>query len=189
MSADAKQQRPPYPKKLSFPLYIGKNSFCNMAGIFSLLNLQKVGFTLDSSASVRVLQDLANQHLHVQRLAHVAVHARVQAGLHVVGKDIGRHGDDGRALAGPLALKRPDAPGSLQAVHLGHHDVHQNRVIGARRSVLDGLQRQSAVLNGGDAGTLLLQQGCGDLAVQLVILGQQQVQTGPWILSVDKGRL
>ena len=73
MSADAKQQRPPYPKKLSFPLYIGKNSFCNMAGIFSLLNLQKVGFTLDSSARVRVLQDLADQHLHVQRVFQMEV--------------------------------------------------------------------------------------------------------------------
>ena len=47
---------------------------------------------------VYVTEDGAETDLdlgHYERFIHVAVHARVQAGLHVVGKDIGRHGDDG----------------------------------------------------------------------------------------------
>ena len=106
----------------------------------------------------------------------MAVHARIQAGLYIVGKDVGRHGNDRRALVGAFALKRADAAGSFQTVHLRHHHVHQNRVVGAGRGVLDGLQRLLAVGHSGDLRALFLQQRHGDLSVQLIVLGQQQVQ-------------
>ncbi len=116
------------------------------------------------------------QNLHLQRLAHVAVHARIQAGLYIVGKDVGGHGNDGRALVRALALKGADAAGGLQTVHLGHHHVHKDGVISMRRGILHGLQRLLAVGHSGDLRALFLQQRHGNLGVQLVVLGQKEVQ-------------
>lgn len=61
--------------------------------------------TLDFSASVGVLEDLAHQDPHVERLADMAVHAGLEAGAHIIGKDIGCHCNDRRALVGANALK------------------------------------------------------------------------------------
>ena len=68
--------------------------------------------------------DLRRQYLHIQRFAYVGVHARFQAGFHVVGKNVGGHGDNGDAALRRAMLEGADGAGGLQAVHLGHHHVH-----------------------------------------------------------------
>ena len=107
----------------------------------------------------------------------MAVHACVQTGLDIIGKHVGGHRNDGDAVFLRLALPFADGPRGVQAVHFGHHHIHQHGIKGARRGVFHSLHRLAAVDHRRDFRPLLLQQRNGDLAVQLVILGQQQMQT------------
>ena len=88
----------------------------------------------------------------------------------VEGGDAGLVDHDG--LAGP---HRADGDGGVEATHHGHAEVHQDQVeIGLRRH-LEGLL---AVLGDGHHNAGALQQFPGDLLVEEVVFGQQDVAAG-----------
>src|SRR6478735_1733317 len=72
-------------------------------------------------------------------LAHVVVHAGREARLAVAGHRVGGEADDPDR---PLRPAAADPTGRLEAVHLGHLDVHQHDVVAA---VLDRVDRGPAV--------------------------------------------
>ena len=87
----------------------------------------------------------------VDGLGHVVVAAGVEAALAVAGHGVGRQGDDrGR----PAVLPKPF--GGLDAVHVGHLDVHQNDLVRPPcRQGMDGLVAAGAAA----AGNVHLQAG------------------------------
>ena len=94
----------------------------------------------------------------------MGVHARVQADLDVLGKGVGRHGQDGDGLAQGI-FPCADGPGGLQAVHHGHLHVHQNGVVLPGLHALEGLHQLLAVGIDGAGGPVHVQDGLQDLGV------------------------
>mmetsp|Transcript_70462 Transcript_70462/g.166102 ORF Transcript_70462/g.166102 Transcript_70462/m.166102 type:complete len:643 (+) Transcript_70462:166-2094(+) len=118
------------------------------------------------------VDDVAPQAVHhllqVHRLGDMVTHAGGEAGLAVGGHRIGRHRDDQRI--GPA---RQDALGGLEAVDVGHLQIHQDGIEGGL-----GDQGQVHALDAAtgqrDDGTFAFQQLAGDLAVEAVVLHHQQ---------------
>ena len=104
------------------------------------------------------------------------VHAGIQGGLFVLGKGVGRHGDNGDA-AGVFPVKGTNGPGGIVAVHHRHLHVHQDRVKLAFFRASEALQGQKAVFRDLTGGPLQLQELREDLCVYLVVLGGQEAHT------------
>ena len=107
----------------------------------------------------------------LDRLGQVAVHAGFEAGFAVAGHRVGGHRDDARQALRPAPAH--DRARGLQAVDLGHLDVHQHDVVVLPRDLLDGL---CAV--GGDIGAVaeVLQQSHDDALVDRVVFGDEHAQ-------------
>ncbi len=71
------------------------------------------------------------QVLRLDRLGEVRVEASLQAALHVLVKGVGRKRDDGD-LGCVLAVHGANRPRGLEAIHLGHAHVHENRIVVSR---------------------------------------------------------
>ena len=105
----------------------------------------------------------------------MGAHAGVQRRPFVLGKGVGRHGDDGNG-GRVRPLQGADGPGGLVAVHHRHLDVHQNGVKLPLRRPLEALQRQAAILHNLTGGPLDLQQLREDFRVDGVVFGGQEAQ-------------
>jgi len=92
------------------------------------------------------------------------VHADGAAHLPVLRRGVGHQGDDAR----PLFFRAipPDPPGGLQAVHLGHQEVHQHEVVFL---VLQGL---AAVDDDVDAVGEATQQMLHHQPIRRLVVGQ-----------------
>ena len=100
-------------------------------------------------------------------------HPRRQAALLVGGHGVGGEADDRDGAGG--AGQAADRLGGGDAVHLGHHDVHQHEVEAAALDRLDGL---AAVLHRLDPVAHALEHAGGDQAVGRVVLGDQDAVRG-----------
>lgn len=105
-------------------------------------------------------------------LGEVVVHAGLEAALTVFGKGVGGERQDG---PGGVAGQGADGDGGVEATHHGHAEVHQDQVEIGLRGHRDGLL---AVLGDGHLEAGALQQFPGDLLVEEVVLGQQDVAPG-----------
>ena len=113
------------------------------------------------------MQQGAEEFLWFDRLGDVAVHARRQAALAILGEGVGGHRQDGRSGASGQCA---DQSRGLQAVHHRHLNVHQDEVVGRRAGLGNG--RLTVV------GKLDLQADAGqqlhrDLLIDRVVLRQQ----------------
>ena len=68
--------------------------------------------------------------LAVERLDQKSVHAGFEAGIAVFHQRVGGERQDQRAPAGLAGFARANALGGLDAVELGHLDVHQHEIVG-----------------------------------------------------------
>ena len=93
----------------------------------------------------------------------------------ILHKGVGRHGNNGNQLR---ILSRQGAYGACggKAVHHRHHHIHQNAVKGAHRAGGKQLQRLPAIVHHRDLGAGILQKSLRNFGVQLVILGQHQLE-------------
>lgn len=79
-----------------------------------------------SHIGARSLQG-SHERCRVERLGEMLGESRLKAAPYIVGKGVGRHGNDGHTgCIGPL--ERTDATRGFEAVHHGHHDVEQHSV-------------------------------------------------------------
>ena len=66
----------------------------------------------------------------------MTVHARIQRGLHILRKSVGRQCNDGDFFCiRAFRLHGADGFCCLQSVHFRHHNVHQDNIIGTRRVI------------------------------------------------------
>ena len=115
-----------------------------------------------------------DQLLDHNRLGQKAVHAAIECPLSLLLEHVSRHGND-RDGGARRVLQRTDALGGGAAVHDRHLHIHQHQIIAARVRGADLFHRDRAVLGGIDQKTVLVQDCNRDLAVQLVILDQQDM--------------
>ena len=69
--------------------------------------------------------------MDIKGFAQMAIHSAHAAALLVLDERVGRHRDDGHRTR-VVAVERANDAGRLVAVHLGHLDVHEDQVDGAR---------------------------------------------------------
>ena len=108
--------------------------------------------------------------LPLEGLRHMAVHAGIEEGAHLLRQHARRHRDD-RHRVGRM-VQRPDAARRRHAVHDGHLDVHQHHVVVA------GLHRRHGlgpVRHHVDAMPGRFEHRPGDLLVDHVVLDQEDV--------------
>ena len=74
----------------------------------------------------------------------MAIHSAHAAALLVLDERVGRHRDDGHRTR-VVAVERANDAGRLVAVHLGHLDVHEDQVDGARVRALERAHGLGAV--------------------------------------------
>ena len=90
----------------------------------TFVRIERLEFPLPEGAVLECGGKVTDAH----RLAHVPVHAGLQALLLALGRDIRGHGDDG-GLIGGVRLG-PDETSRFHSIHPGHPDIHEDDVIG-----------------------------------------------------------
>ena len=103
------------------------------------------------------------------------VHTRFFGRNTVLGKGARGHGDD-RHICGIGTIQAPDPARGLVAVHVRHHDVHQDRIDRPGLALLKDLHGLAPVPGLGNARAPLLEQKMRDLHVEFVILGNEDVE-------------
>lgn len=113
----------------------------------------------------------------MKRLGEMLVHAALMALFDVILKGIRGHGEDGdeRSIA---AGEASDPPARLIAAHDRHHDIHENEVIVAKGRFAEYLDGFSAIFAGGDLHAFFFEKIERDLAVQLIVLGEEDMKAG-----------
>ena len=107
----------------------------------------------------------------------MSVHAGVERRLHILGKGVRRHCDDRDAFGIRTVFQTADGLCSFIPVQLRHHDVHKNQIKCARRLLGKESYRLFSVLHSGDFHPQLLKLNHGYLRIQVIVLGQKDVQT------------
>ena len=103
------------------------------------------------------------------------VHAGIQRSLHILCKGIRCHRNN-RNLQGIGAIyESADRRSGLIAVHLRHHDVHQDDIKGSRRILRKGVNCLPSVRRPGHVSAQPLQLNRGNLRVQVIVLRQQNL--------------
>ena len=113
------------------------------------------------------------QLLRIEGFGDMSVHAGGQGFPHVLLIGVGAHGNDRQPLR-IFGAKAADLLRCLIAVHDRHLDIHQHRVVAARRRILDLVDGDLAVLGIVDLKAGFLEYRGRDHAVHLVVLGKQQ---------------
>ena len=72
-----------------------------------------------------ILRDDGGNAVEVEGLGEVIVHTRCPACGDIVGKGVGRDGENGDD-PGVRAVDRTDGAGRAESVEHGHHDVHED---------------------------------------------------------------
>ncbi|RMS61735.1 hypothetical protein ALP65_04617 [Pseudomonas aeruginosa] len=115
------------------------------------------------AAPAEMTEQTKHQALLVDRLRHMVVHARRQAGFAVGQRGVGGHGQDRQPGEAPVGA---DSPGRLETIDIRHLHVHQHRV--ERHARLQHLlNARQPTVGEGHPGALAAQQLGGDLAVLL----------------------
>lgn len=112
--------------------------------------------------------------LHLQGLGEVGIHAGAETLFGVIGEGIGGGGDDGDGFR-VRPIQSADGTGGGKTIHHGHHHVHEQSVIGPRGVLAEPLQGLLSIGDDGDGGSGILQKSSGNIGVELVILGQEQL--------------
>ncbi len=107
----------------------------------------------------------------------MAAHARLEARADVVLEGVCRHGQDDH-VDRVLALERADVARGGKAVHHGHHDVHEDEVVGAQRGLREGPHGLGAVARAVDDEPQVAQHHLRDLEVELVVLDEKRPLAG-----------
>ena len=113
------------------------------------------------------------------------VHAGLAALPALPGHRVGGHGDDGQPRQAGVAA---DVAGGLEAVHLGHLEVHQDQVEGVRGAGLQHGDGEAPVVGHLHGGALLFEQAPGDELVDVVVFDQQDAQAGQRRRAGGRGR-
>ena len=108
----------------------------------------------------------------LERLADVTIHAGLEAALAVAAHRKGGHGDNWD-VGFAAALARADRRGRLEAVELGHLDVHEDEI---ERVALERVEDLAAVPDDGDAVPLPFQQMGDEGLIDGVVLGEQNAE-------------
>ncbi len=148
---------------------------CDRPHPFECCGIERHGSSAACRRSVGGGSEGDGEFLGADRFGEVVVHPGSDARFAVALHRVGGHRHDPDRLRPALGWGRagPDLAGCLQAVHLGHLDVHQHEVV---RESLDGLDGLDAVR--GDIGAVAERfedEQC-DLLVDGVVLGQQHPQ-------------
>ena len=114
-----------------------------------------------------------NELLDLDGLGEEAVHTAVHCRLTIYIKGVGGHGQN-RYPRQSRVLQRTDTPGRLITVHERHLNIHQNKVVITRLRSGYFLYSLHAVFRRVNLEAILPQDFQSDLAVQLLILHQQQ---------------
>ncbi len=122
------------------------------------------------------------QQRGIDRFGQVRIHAGGLAALGVLGEGVRREGDDGHG-SGVLAVHAAYGGCRSDAVHVGHAQVHENRVEEAWLRIGEELPGCKAIFGMEHARPGLLENGSGDLGVDGLILGEQH----PHALDAGKG--
>lgn len=96
------------------------------------------------------------------------------ASFAILFKGVRRDGDD-RDLRLRLVVQGADQPRGLIAVHRRHLDIHQNDVVGPRRSVFHHLDRDVPVAGDIERKARLGQDRLSDHLVHFVVFRQQDL--------------
>ena len=107
----------------------------------------------------------------------MTVHAHRQRGLNILGKGVGRHGDD-RHFAAVRPLHGADRPGGVVTVHLRHLNIHQYDIVVSFGAVTEGIHGFVAVGDPFHQKTRHCQDLLGDLGVEIVIFHKQRPPSG-----------
>ena len=119
-----------------------------------------------------------HQEIGVDRFGNMVVHACREAVLHVMIHGQRSHGhnrQDGIALPPRLGRQRANPASGIEAVHHRHLYIHENHVVLVRPYVLDGILSVGRHV---DHHAFADQQFAGKLPIDLVVLDQQNAQTG-----------
>lgn len=108
--------------------------------------------------------------------ARCAFMPRCQTAPHVLIEGVCRHGDNRNAPC-IRSLHCTDGACRRKTIYFWHHDVHNDCVICVCRRIRKFLDCLRVVRNHGNFHAFISQQRLSDLCVQLVILGEKQVQT------------
>ncbi len=116
------------------------------------------------------------------RLGDVVVHAGGEAGVAIALEGVGGEGDDaGLALGGEVGA---DLAGGLEAVHLGHLEVHENEVVGA---AFEGAEGFEAVGDSVGAVAEAFEEAEGDLLVNEVVFDDEDGERDGFGELIDLG--
>ena len=107
-------------------------------------------------------------------LGHVLVHSGGEAGVAVA---VGGEGDDGEI---PVGEAGADLARGLDAVHLGHLDVHEDQVIMPCRQGVEGFP---AALGFVGVVAEVLERGPRDLQVEGIVIHDENLEHRAWMQS------
>src|SRR3569833_2851779 len=114
---------------------------------------------------------LLEQRVGLKGLCDESVHTGCEALRLCLTRGVCRQSEYGDALA-HAGLAPPDLLGRLESIEVGHVTVHQDQVISAFRPRFDRLR---TVLDGINVEAQFLENRDGDLAIDRLVFGYQQV--------------
>ena len=117
-------------------------------------------------------QQRREQLLRIDRLGHMVIHARQFRYQAILIEGIGGHGKNGNLLP---ARQGPNCPGSLQAVQIGHLDIHQHQIVAMLAGALD---RFLTIFRHINRQPHAMQQLQRHFAIDRIVFGQQQTVLG-----------
>ena len=103
----------------------------------------------------------------------MSVHAHTARALNVLGVVIGRKRNDGNG-AGVLTIEPSNPLRRFPAVHHGHLNIHEDRIVRAHGHAPESLDDRLTVLGTIDRRASSCQQLNHDHGIDFVILGQQE---------------
>ena len=104
------------------------------------------------------------------------IHTGGKDTLTVFGKGIRRHRNDGDGLR-IRSRKSANGARGRDAVHDRHHDIHQNRIVGAFFRLSEETQRFFPIHGFGDGGACIFQQKFRDFHIELIVFRDEEMET------------
>ena len=119
---------------------------------------------------MQLLHQVADDDGFGQKTVHAAFHGAAA----ILIEGVGGHGKD-RDPGQSGVFQRADLPGGGIAIHDRHLNIHQHQIIAARRGGAYFFHRYGTVVSRIDPEAILPSNFLRDLAVQLVVLHQQDL--------------
>ena len=112
------------------------------------------------------------------------IHSCIQRRLHILGKGVGCHGDDRYCKGIRTILYPSDSLSGLIAVHLRHHDIHEDHIESTCRAVHKKAHSLFSVCRPSYCHSQLFQLYFCDFRIEIVILRQKHPDTTQAILPL-----